>query len=96
MPFARKAGLSEAVIEALRKGITPDFDNPDERLIYNFCVQMVHTRHVDDDAYARARDVLGETQLVELVATIAYYTTVCITLNAFNVPLAEGMEDPFP
>jgi alkylhydroperoxidase family enzyme len=46
---------------------------------------MVHTRHVDDDAYARARDVLGETQLVELVATIAYYTTVCITLNAFNV-----------
>jgi 4-carboxymuconolactone decarboxylase len=95
-PYARKAGLSESVIEALRTGEIPDFDNPDERTIYDFCRQLVTTRRVDDDAYARARDVLGETQLVELVATIAYYTTVCITLNAFEVPLAEGMEDPFP
>ena len=96
MPFARKAGLSEEVIEALRKGETPDFESTDERTIYDFCRQLVHTRKVDDDIYARARDVLGETWLVELVATIAYYTSICITLNAFDVPVAEGMEDPFP
>ncbi len=95
-PFALKAGLSEAVIDALRKGERPDFDNPDEHLIYDFCRQLVVTRRVDDDVYIGAREILGETQLVELVATIAYYTTVCITLNAFDVPLAPGMEDPFP
>lgn len=95
-PYARKAGLSEPVIEALRTGETPDFDDPNEHLIYDFCRQLVTVRRVDDDVYARARDLLGETQLVELVATIAYYTTVCITLNAFEVPLADGMEDPFP
>lgn len=95
-PYARKAGLSDAVIEALRMGETPNFDTPDEGQIYDFCRQLVTTRRVDDSTYARARDILGETQLVELVATIAYYTTVCITLNVFEVPLPEGMEDPFP
>jgi|TARA_B100000315_G_scaffold218889_1_gene220472 4-carboxymuconolactone decarboxylase len=84
------------VVEALRKGETPDFDSPDERVIHDFSRELVFTHRVGNDTYARARDVLGETQLVELVATIAYYTTVCITLNAFDVPLAEGMEDPFP
>jgi len=95
-PYALKAGLSESVVDALRSGERPDFGNPDEDLIYEFCRQLVHSRHVDDDIYARARALIGETQLVELVATIAYYTTVCITLNAFDIPLAPGMTDPFP
>lgn len=95
-PYALKAGLSEAVVDALRRGERPDFDDPDEDLIYDFCRQLVHTRHVEDDIYARVRALIGETQLVELVATIAYYTTVCITLNAFDIPLAPGMTDPFP
>ncbi|MGY8960778.1 MAG: carboxymuconolactone decarboxylase family protein [Alphaproteobacteria bacterium] len=95
-PFAREAGLSESVIESLRLGETPAFDSTDEKIIYDFCHQFVHTRRASDELYDRARDLLGETQLVELVATIAYYTTVCITLNAFDVPLAEGMKDPFP
>ena len=30
------------------------------------------TRHYEDGVYARALDVLGEIQLVELVATIDY------------------------
>jgi 4-carboxymuconolactone decarboxylase len=96
IPFARRAGLSDAVIEALRQGLTPDFDDPNERIIYDFCHALVHTRHIGDDTYAQARDVLGETQLVELVGTVAYYTTVCITLNAFDVALPDNMDDPFP
>ena len=95
-PYALDAGLSEAVVDALRKGETPDFGDPDDELIYDFCRQLVVGRRVDDDVYDRTLNLLGETRLVELVATIAYYTTVCITLNAFEVPLAPGMEDPFP
>lgn len=95
-PYALEAGLSESVVDALRRGERPNFDNPDEDLIYDFCHQLVHTCRVEDETYARARALIGETQLVELVATIAYYTTVCITLNAFDIPLAPGMKDPFP
>ncbi len=95
-PYALKAGLSESVVDALRRGERPDFDDPDEEPIYDFCRQLVHMRHVDEETYTRACTLIGETQLVELVATVAYYTTVCITLNAFDIPLAPGMKDPFP
>jgi 4-carboxymuconolactone decarboxylase len=37
----------------------------------------------------------GEQGLVEMMATIGYYTTVSMTLNAFEVPVAEGVEPPF-
>lgn len=96
VPYARNAGLSEAQIEAFRAGDVPTLDTADDRDVYAFCRQMVHDRRVDDETYARVRDLLGETQLAELVATIAYYTTVCITLNAFEVGLPDGMDDPFP
>jgi hypothetical protein len=33
---------------------------------------------------------------VELVASVGYYCMVSLTLNAFQVPLAEGMDDPWP
>jgi 4-carboxymuconolactone decarboxylase len=38
----------------------------------------------------------GETGTVELVTTIGYYCLISLTLNAFDVKLADGMQDPFP
>jgi hypothetical protein len=35
------------------------------------------------------------TQVVELVATIGYYSFVSLTLNAFQVPLPPGEPSPF-
>lgn len=96
IPYARQAGLSDAQIESLRLGQEPTLDGDDDRAVFAFCRQLVQERRVDDDTYAKARNFLGETQLAELVATIAYYTTVCITLNAFDVGLPDGMDDPFP
>ena len=37
-----------------------------------------------------------EEGLIELVTTIGYYCVVCLTLNAFEVPLPESWTDPFP
>jgi hypothetical protein len=33
--------------------------------------------------------------LVELIGLMGLYVMVCMTLNAFEVPLMEGMEKPF-
>jgi 4-carboxymuconolactone decarboxylase len=40
--------------------------------------------------------MFGERGLVEIIATIGYYTTVAMTLNAFEVELEEGIKAPFP
>jgi 4-carboxymuconolactone decarboxylase len=40
--------------------------------------------------------VLGETAVVELVGILGYYTLISMTINAFEVPLPDGVADPFP
>ena len=34
--------------------------------------------------------------MIELVSLVGYYCLVSLTLNIFEVPLDNGMEDPFP
>ena len=94
--LAAKAGVSEAVIESLRRGETPAFDDRREAVAHKVTATLLAHHRVDDATYAEARDALGETGLIELVATVGYYCLVSLTLNLFQVPLREDMSDPFP
>ena len=58
--------------------------------------ELLKNHHISDVTYATAAETLGETQLIELVSIIGYYCLISLTLNAFEVPLLDGMEDPFP
>ena len=46
--------------------------------------------------YAQAISQWGEEGMIELVSVVGYYCLVSLTLNAFNVPVLDNMEDPFP
>ena len=94
-PMAIRAGVSREVVEALARGEAPSFDRDDERIVYEFATELVENRRVGGERYAAAIELLGESGTVELVGTLGYYTLVCMTLNAFEVPLGEGMEPPF-
>jgi 4-carboxymuconolactone decarboxylase len=87
--FALKAGISEAVIEAIRTRQTPPFEHEDERVVHDFAQALHVHRKVPDALYAKSIEVLGETKVVELVGILGYYTLISMTINAFNVPL-EG------
>ena len=94
-PMAIRAGVPREVVEALARAETPSFEREDERVVYEFAQDLVENRRVGEDRYARAVELLGEAGAVELVGTLGYYTLVCMTLTAFDVPLGEGMEPPF-
>ena len=94
--LARRAGVAESVLEALRTGDAPAFDDDHERIAHTVTRQLLERHRVDDATYAEAEATLGETQLVELVATVGYYCLVSLTLNLFQVPLGDDMADPFP
>ena len=94
-PMAIRAGVSREVVAALARAETPSFDRNDERIVYEFARDLVENRRVADERYAAAAELLGEAGTVELVGTLGYYTLVCMTLNAFEMPLGEGMEPPF-
>ncbi len=94
-PMAIRAGVSREVVDALACGETPSLEREDERIVHAFARELVENRRVSEERYAAAVELLGEPGTVELVGILGYYTLVCMTLNAFEVPLGEGMEPPF-
>src|SRR5690606_3892532 len=50
-PRALKAGVDGAVVEAIRTGRTPVFDDPGDRAVYEFALQLSGRRSVDDAAF---------------------------------------------
>jgi 4-carboxymuconolactone decarboxylase len=92
---ALKEGVSEAVVEAIRTGKTPDFDKADEAAIYHFIHQLVTETVVSDENYKAACDVLGEKAMIELIGLSGHYVTTAMTLKAFDIPARKG-DDPLP
>ena len=90
--FALKAGLSEAVINALRDRQTPTFERRDEQVVYDFAMALHQHKKVSDSVYKAAVDELSEVTVVDLVGVLGYYTLISMTINAFEVPLPDGVE----
>lgn len=84
-PPALKAGLSPALIEALRTGADLPYADDEERVVHQVAVSVLTTRNVSDALYDRAIAVLGQGRLVDLVGVIGYYTLISATLNVFRI-----------
>ncbi|KAA2314942.1 carboxymuconolactone decarboxylase family protein [Pseudooceanicola sediminis] len=80
-----RAGLSDTVVEAIRRGDTPVFDREDEEVVHAFARAAHVDRQVPDALYARAIDVLGEQRVVDLVGVLGYYSLISLTLNIFRI-----------
>ncbi|CAB3827376.1 MULTISPECIES: carboxymuconolactone decarboxylase family protein [Achromobacter] len=91
---ARAAGISDAVLDAIRARETPVFDNPDDAVVYEFARQIQETGEVDPDLYAQAVARWDAVGVVELTAVIGYYTMVSMTLNAHEIPMPDDAPPP--
>jgi 4-carboxymuconolactone decarboxylase len=91
---ARDAGLPETVIDAIREGESPEFDDPDTADVYEFTRELQQTGRVGSATYQRVLDRLGIPGIVELTAIVGYYTLVSQSLNAHEIPLPDGVPDP--
>lgn len=91
---AKQAGVPAAAIEAIRNRETPQFDDPDQALIYDFANEYYTTRHVGDRTYARTLQRFGERGIVDLVGIMGYYALMAMALNIFEEPLPDGVEPP--
>ena len=93
--LARRAGISDDVIEDIKNRVRPEGAKPEELVIYDFCRDMLDRKRVSDDNYQRTKTLIGENGIVDLVSLMGYYTIVSMTLNVFDVPLPEGQTLPF-
>jgi 4-carboxymuconolactone decarboxylase len=84
-PIALQAGVAAEVVEAIRVGSTPAFEDEIAASVYAFSSELLALRKVSDATYARTRLALGEPALIELVGVLGYYGLVAMTLVAFEV-----------
>lgn len=92
--LAKEAGLSEAIVEAIRTRQTPPFTRDVERIVYDFVSEYLATNRVSAANYKRALDAFGEKGVVDLVGVCGYYMLVSMTLNVFEMPLPAGVPEP--
>lgn len=84
-PAARAAGMSDEMLDAIRKGRAPQAAASDERVVYEFTRSLLKTSRVPQDRYDSAVEIIGRQGVIELTALVGYYTLVAMTLNAFEV-----------
>jgi 4-carboxymuconolactone decarboxylase len=95
VPIALKAGIAADAIEAIRLDQEPKFAREDEQAVYQFSHELWNKRRVSDTAYQRLAGLLGANTVIELVAILGYYGLISMTINAFEIPLPEGADQPF-
>jgi 4-carboxymuconolactone decarboxylase len=89
-PIALKAGVSPRVVDAVRDGVTPDFENAEQAMVYEVVTTLHAQRSLTDDLYARAVALLGEDKLLDLIGLAGYYTLISMTINVFGVTPPAG------
>ena len=93
-PIAQRAGLSTNIIEQLRKCQRPLGMQNDEALVYDFCIQLSLNHRVPDDLWQKAVLEMGEQAVVDLTVLSGTYVMVSMLLNATQVGIPDGGEEP--
>lgn len=83
-PIALQSGVPADVVEAIRIGATPTFDEPSDAALYHFCRELLERHKVADATYARVEAAFGAPALIELVGVLGYYSLVAMTLLTFE------------
>lgn len=96
--WAIEAGVTQATADAIREGRPLDLD-PTEKLINDFCGQLVSNNHrVDDATFNAGLERYGVRGLVELTVTLGYFAMIALPLNAFEMQMTAaqlGQRKPF-
>jgi 4-carboxymuconolactone decarboxylase len=94
-PLALKAGLSPQIVAELKNNRRPANMPPQEAAVYDFVTELTTAREVSDETFGRARQLLGEQQVVDLTAVAGTYITIAMILAMARESVPAGEELPF-
>ena len=93
-PAGRRAGLSEAIIVALREK-QPLPDQPeDEAALAAYGLELTSSNQVSQETFQAALDQLGAQQLTEFTTLIGYYRLLALNANGFTIDMPENVTEP--
>jgi 4-carboxymuconolactone decarboxylase len=92
--LALEAGLDPAVAEDIARDKRPAKMGDDERIVYDFSLELHETQGVSDTTYRAALDRFGERGVMDLIAVNGFYVLVSMCLNVDQTPLPDGAKVP--
>ncbi|HEY8481528.1 MAG TPA: carboxymuconolactone decarboxylase family protein [Spirillospora sp.] len=92
--LARRAGLTDDEIDALRQGRAPVPADVRERIVYEATRQLLEEDDLGDAVFIEAAATLGRAAVVELVTLVGYYRALALQLRVFRVGVPEGEAPP--
>lgn len=94
-PIAMKAGLSGEIVAQLKRKQRPTGMTPEEEVVYDFVTELTQSQEVSDATYERAKERLGEQQLVDLTMVAGTYITLAMLLAMARQDVPPDREPPF-
>ena len=86
-----EVGTRFEAIDAVRAAGGLDALTAHERLLVELAHALLRTRALPRTLYDRALAELGQTQLIETVTLVGYYSLIGVVINGFEVPPPEGV-----
>ena len=91
---ARKQGISDAFVDALRdKKPLPKLQDA-EQIVVDYATELFGTNRVSEGTFKAALDHFGPQLLTELTTMMGYYSMLALNVNAFDVDVPTGGEAP--
>jgi 4-carboxymuconolactone decarboxylase len=81
-----QGGLAVDKVQRMLAGLSVDFANPREAVVYQLAYALIQPRPVSLGLYRRAKGMIGDPGIVDVAVLIGWFTMVSITLAAFDVP----------
>jgi 4-carboxymuconolactone decarboxylase len=88
-PYARRCGVTDAEIEAVRHGPADPVFGPAERAVLSYADTMTREVAVGAELFGQLAELLGPRELMELTATVACYNMVSRFLVALEISMPE-------
>jgi len=93
-PLALKAGLSQSVADELKEGKRPSGMQQDEAVVYDLLMELSNKHFVSDATFKRAREVMNEQQVVDVIMVSGIYVSLAMLANTSEEPVPAGKTPP--
>ena len=88
---AAEAGVSQALIDALRNNTPLPTEAPTQVALANFGLELIRDHQVQSTTYEAAHSAFGTKALVELTSLMGHYAQNAFLIAAFDVSLPEEL-----
>ncbi len=92
--LGREAGLSDALVNALRDRQTLPSVPTEEKAIIDYATELFQSRRVSPETFQAVLELLGSQGLVELTTLLGFYTMLAFNANAVELELPEHLAEP--